>query len=128
MVSQITQGIRVSVVTQFENAFTKNDVLHYAFSYQVTIENQGKDTVQLIQRHWEIHDALNHVQVVDGEGVIGKKPVLHPGESHTYKSGCLLSSPYGGMSGYYTMINFSSTRRFQTRIPSFPLLAGFALN
>ena len=99
MVSQITRGIKISVLTSFEGTYFKNYKVHFAFSYEVTIENHSKDSVQLTSRHWEIHDALNDIETVDGDGVIGKKPVLKPGELHTYSSGCLLASPYGAMKG-----------------------------
>ena len=72
--------------------------------------------------------ALNNVEVVDGEGVIGKKPVIKPGESYTYSSGCLLSSPIGAMKGYFNMVNFTSTRSFRVMIPTFKLSATFAIN
>lgn len=128
MVSQITRGIKITVKTFFEGTYFKNLKLQYAFSYYITIENQSKDSVQLMLRHWEIFDALNHVETVDGEGVVGAKPVLKPGELHTYNSGCLLSSPYGSMSGYFSMINFTTTRNFKVLVPSFKLNAPFALN
>lgn len=128
MVSQITQGIKISVSTSFEGTYFKNHRIQFAFSYQVTIENQSKDSVQLNSRHWEIYDSLNDLEVVDGEGVIGKKPVLKPGEKHTYSSGCLLSSPFGAMKGYFTMINFTTTSTFKVYIPTFRLGAPFALN
>lgn len=128
MVQQITSGIKISVNTNFEGTFYKNYKMHHAFAYEITIENQSKDTVQLQSRHWEITDALNSFEVVDGEGVIGKKPVLKPGESHTYNSGCLLVAPFGAMQGYYNMINFTTTERFKVYIPSFKLSALFALN
>lgn len=128
MVTQITKGIKISVLTGFEGTFFKNHKIHYAFSYEITIENQSKDSVQLNSRHWEIYDSLNHKEIVDGEGVVGKKPVLKPGEKHTYTSGCLLASPIGAMNGYYTMVNFTSTKSFQVEIPTFKLSAPFALN
>lgn len=128
MVSQITRGIKISVSTSFEGTYFKNYKLHFAFSYHITIENHSKDSVQLMSRHWEIYDSLNHKEIVDGEGVIGKKPVLKPGESHTYSSGCLLSSPFGAMKGYFNMINFTSTRNFRVIVPTFKLGAPFALN
>ena len=106
MVSQITRGIKISVLSSFEGTYFKNYKIHFAFSYEITIENHSKDSVQLISRHWEIFDSLNNREIVDGEGVIGKKPVLRPGESHTYNSGCLLSSPYGAMKGFFNMVNF----------------------
>lgn len=128
MVSQITRGIKISVNTVFEGTYFKNHKIHFAFSYQIVIENHSKDSVQLTTRHWEIFDSLNDIEVVDGEGVIGKKPVLKPGETHTYGSGCLLSSPHGAMRGYFSMINFTTTRTFKVVVPTFRLSAPFALN
>ncbi len=128
MVQQVTRGIKITVETTFEGTFYKNHKMHFAFGYNVTIENQSKDSVQLMARHWKITDALNIPETVDGEGVIGKKPVLKPGESHTYSSGCLLTSPFGAMEGFYQMINFTTTRKFKVKIPTFKLSAPFALN
>jgi ApaG protein len=128
MVTQITRGIKISVKTSFEGTYFKNYKLHFAFSYEITIENHSKDSVQLISRHWEIYDSLNTNEVVDGEGVIGKKPVLKPGDSHIYSSGCLLSSPHGAMKGFFNMVNFTSTKNFRVIVPSFRLNAPFALN
>ena len=128
MVQQVTRGIKISVETTFEGSFYKNYKIQYAFGYTVTIENQSKDSVQLNARHWEILDALNNIETVTGEGVIGKKPVLKPGESHTYTSGCLLTSPFGAMQGHYSMINFTTTKKFQVTIPTFKLSAPFAIN
>ena len=128
MVQQVTQGIKISVETNFEGTFYKNYKVNFAFGYKVTIENQSKDSVQLNSRHWEILDALNNVEIVEGEGVIGKKPVLKPGESHTYTSGCLLASPFGAMQGHYNMVNFTTTKKFKVSIPSFKLSAVFAMN
>ncbi|AEH00364.1 Co2+/Mg2+ efflux protein ApaG [Lacinutrix sp. 5H-3-7-4] len=128
MVQQVTRGIKISVETNFEGTFYKNYKIHYAFGYKVTIENQSKDSVQLNARHWTILDALNNIETVSGEGVIGKKPVLKPGESHTYNSGCLLTSPFGAMQGHYSMINFTTTKKFDVAIPTFKLSAPFAIN
>ena len=128
MVQQVTSGIKVSVETTFEGTFYKNYKVHFAFGYKVTIENQSKDSVQLNSRYWRILDALNNVEIIEGEGVIGKKPVIKPGESHTYNSGCLLTSPFGAMQGYYNMVNFTNTTKFIVIIPTFKLSAPFAIN
>lgn len=128
MVQQVTRGIKISVVTTFEGTFYKNYKMHFAFGYKITIENQSKDSVQLMERHWQIIDSLNNTETVDGEGVIGKKPVLKPGETHTYTSGCLLTSPFGAMAGHYKMVNFTTTRTFRVKVPTFKLSAPFALN
>ncbi len=128
MVQQVTSGIKISVETTFEGTFYKNYKVHFAFGYKVTIENQSKNSVQLNSRHWVVMDALNNVEIIEGEGVIGKKPVLKPGESHTYTSGCLLASPFGAMQGHYNMVNFTTTNKFKVYIPAFKLSAPFALN
>ncbi|MEM5538692.1 MULTISPECIES: Co2+/Mg2+ efflux protein ApaG [unclassified Olleya] len=128
MVQQVTKGIKISVDTKFEGTFYKNYKINFAFGYDVTIENQSKDVVQLNARHWTILDALNNIEIVAGEGVIGQKPVLQPGESHTYSSGCLLTSPFGAMKGFYSMINYSTAKNFEVIIPTFKLSAPFALN
>lgn len=128
MVQKITCGIKISVDTNFEGTFYKNYKIHFAFGYKITIENQSKDSVQLTSRFWTIKDALKDTEIVQGEGVIGRKPVLKPGESHTYNSGCLLSAPFGSMSGYYNMVNFTTSKKFKVAIPSFKLSAPFALN
>lgn len=128
MVQQVTRGIKISVETNFEGTFYKNYKIHFAFGYKVTIENQSKDSVQLNARHWTIYDSLNSIETVTGEGVIGKKPVLKPGESHTYSSGCLITSPFGAMQGHYSMVNFTTTKKFNVTIPTFKLSAPFALN
>jgi ApaG protein len=128
MVQQVTSGIKISVETSFEGTFYKNYKVHFAFGYKVTIENQSKDSVQLNSRYWRVLDALNNVEIIEGEGVIGKKPVLKPGESHTYNSGCLLTSPFGAMQGHYNMVNFTNANKFKVIIPSFKLSAPFAIN
>lgn len=128
MIQQVTQGIKVSVETQFEGTFYRDYKMHYAFEYTITIENQGKGAVQLTSRYWKIQDALNNTEVVEGEGVIGQKPVIKPGESHTYSSGCLLISPFGSMKGHYNMVNLSTAGKFKVAIPSFKLSAPYAMN
>ena len=128
MVTQITKGIKISVDTEFQGTYYKDTKLLYAFEYSISIENQSSDVVQLNSRHWVILDSLNNEEVVNGEGVIGKKPVLQPGKTHNYKSGRFLSSPFGAMYGYYRMINLNSTKKFNVIIPSFKLSAPFALN
>src|SRR5690606_289576 len=128
MVQQVTQWIKISVNTEFDGTFYKNRKMQYAFAYTVTIENQSKDTVQLTSRCWKIKDSLNTPEVVEGEGVIGQKPILQPGEKHSYTSGCLLFSPFGSMKGSYGMVNFTTTRKFQVSIPLFHLSAPFSLN
>jgi ApaG protein len=126
MVQQVTQGIKVSVETQFEGSFYKEHKKQYAFSYLVTIENQSNNTVQLTSRYWLIKDALNNSEVVEGSGVIGLQPVIVPGEKHMYHSGCILVAPYGSMQGHYIMK--APEKEIKVAIPLFKLNAPFAMN
>ncbi len=128
MITQVTKGIKVSVQTTFEGTFFKNYKMHYAFGYTITIENQSKDPVQLVSRHWDVFDSLKEMEAIDGEGVIGKKPVIKPGKSHTYSSGCLLASPIGAMKGHYNMVNLATETHLEVDVPNFKLAAPFALN
>ena len=128
MFTQVTKGIKVSVRTTFEGTFFKNYKVHYAFGYTICIENLSKDTVQLTARHWDVFDALKEMETIDGEGVIGRKPVIKPGGSHTYSSGCLLASPVGAMRGHYHMVNLTDAKEFEVEIPTFKFAAPFAIN
>ncbi|MGC6422418.1 MAG: Co2+/Mg2+ efflux protein ApaG [Flavobacteriaceae bacterium] len=128
MIQQVTRGIKISVATSFKGSYTKNYVKHFAFAYHIQIENKSKHAVQLLTRHWKIMEAHNGPQYVNGSGVVGKKPVIQPGEAYEYSSGCLLTSPLGAMKGSYIMIDFSSTKKFHVDIPTFRLAAPFVLN
>lgn len=126
MVQQVTHNIKVSVKTNFEGVFPEGTAHQYAFSYTVTIENQGQHAVQLKSRFWRIKDALHPTEVVSGEGVIGEQPIIEPGNLHQYSSGCVLASPLGSMQGYYLMK--TSFETLEIKIPFFKLSAPFALN
>ena len=128
MIQQITRGIKISVETKFEGSFLKDQILHHAFMYFITIENQSKDVVQLLSRHWKILESINRPQYVYGNGVVGKKPVIRPGERHTYQSGCLITCPLGCMSGTYIMINFTTAKKFNVDVPNFKLSVPYILN
>lgn len=128
MVQQVTNGIKISVKTKFEGISHQNNGILFTFSYEVTIENQSNDSVQLISRHWKIFDALKSLVIVEGDGVIGEKPVLAPKKSYTYKSYCNLTSATGAMKGFYNMINFTNASRFKVQIPAFQLTVPAVLN
>ncbi len=128
MVQQITKGIKISVKTKFEGVRYTEYCMQYAFSYEISIENQSKDAVQLISRSWRILDSLKNAEIIEGEGVIGKKPILSPKQKYIYSSFCLLSSPMGAMSGFFKMINFTSTKEFKVYIPTFQLMIPAILN
>ncbi len=110
--------VRVSVNYLPEQSEPKKD--HWFWAYHVRIENETGATVKLLTRHWSIRDARGMLHEVDGDGVVGEQPVLAPGESFNYVSGCPLSTSSGSMQGHYTMVN-ESGERFQVEIPLFLL-------
>ena len=128
MVQLITNGIKVSVKTTYDGVFTRQDNLNHLFSYYITIENESKENVQLLERHWDIFDSLNTLEIVEGEGVIGQTPTLKPADTYTYKSHCSLLGDAGSMSGFFTMINLSNSKTFQVKIPTFQLTTTVVLN
>ena len=116
----ITRGIAVSVEVTYLEANSSPGNSQYFWAYRVTIENQGRETVQLRSRHWMITNAHGELTEVKGPGVIGKEPFLDPGESFTYTSGAPLNTPSGMMGGAYQMES-ESGERFDIEIPTFSL-------
>jgi ApaG protein len=101
----ITRSIRVHVESQYDPSRSSPNNSQWFFLYTVTITNEGRDTVQLMTRHWVITDGMGKVEEVEGPGVVGKQPVLAPGQSFEYTSGCPLTTPFGSMHGTYQMVN-----------------------
>ena len=116
----ITRGVVVSVEPTYLEANSSPDNSQYFWAYRVTIENQGRETVQLLNRHWMITNARGEFTEVKGPGVIGKQPFLKPGESYTYMSGAPLNTPSGMMGGSYEMES-DRGERFDIEIPTFSL-------
>lgn len=96
--------IRVDVSTSYVDDQSKPDQGRYVFSYTITIRNEGKVPARLMTRHWIITDANGKVQEVHGEGVVGEKPYLMPGQGFRYSSGAVLETPVGAMQGSYQMV------------------------
>ena len=116
----ITRGIAVSVEPTYLEPNSSPDNSQYFWAYRVTIENQGRETVQLRSRHWMITNARGELTEVKGPGVIGKQPFLKPGESFEYTSGAPLNTPSGMMGGSYEMES-DRNERFSIEIPTFSL-------
>lgn len=93
---------------------------HYVFAYTVRITNTGTQPSQLISRHWIITDGTQKVEEVRGLGVVGQQPLLPPGESFEYTSGCPLSTPVGTMRGTYHCVGENGVP-FEVEIPEFML-------
>ncbi|MBS0340998.1 MAG: Co2+/Mg2+ efflux protein ApaG [Proteobacteria bacterium] len=92
----------------------------YTFAYTITVTNNGTVPAQLISRHWVIDDAAGHRQEVKGLGVIGQQPLIPPGESFRYTSGCRLQASTGTMHGSYFFVT-EGGERFDVPIPMFVL-------
>lgn len=122
-----TQGIRVQAVSRFAPERSQPSASMYFFVYTITISNDGEETAQLISRHWIITDGNQHVEEVRGPGVVGETPVLAPGQSFTYSSGCMLRTQYGTMHGTYQMVRPDGTT-FDAVISHFVLALPHAIN
>ncbi|MBN9540086.1 MAG: Co2+/Mg2+ efflux protein ApaG [Reyranella sp.] len=118
--SATTRAIVVTVTPQYLPDQSEPAKSQYMWAYQVRIENRGDIAVQLRSRHWKITDGLGRQQEVRGPGVVGKTPVLRPGEVFEYTSGTPLSTPSGFMGGTYQMVN-ESGEAFDIEIPTFSL-------
>lgn len=118
--AETTQSITVSVEAFYLDEQSEPEDAHFVWAYHVRIENNGRETVQLMTRHWRITDSLGNIQEVQGDGVVGEQPVLSPGQSFEYTSGTPLSTPSGIMVGTYQM-ETGAGNRFDVKIPAFSL-------
>jgi len=118
----ITEGITVRVAVNFTPEQSRVESGKWFWVYHIRIENGSPETVQLLTRHWRITDGRGMVNLVNGEGVVGESPILEPGQSHDYVSGCPLSTPHGSMEGFYTFRR-SDGSLVEVAIPFFPLSA-----
>jgi ApaG protein len=120
MYRQTTRAIQVTVEPTFVEAESSPEEGHYFWAYKIEIANLGEEVVRLRSRHWKITDANGRQEEVRGAGVVGKQPVLKPGETFAYTSGCPLSTSSGIMVGTYQMQN-ESGEMFAIAIPAFSL-------
>jgi ApaG protein len=115
-----TRHIEVTVEPSFMPDRSSAASGYFFWAYTIVIANHGAETVQLLKRHWIITDATGREQNVRGEGVVGKQPVLKPGEQFEYTSGVPLTTPSGFMTGRYQMTN-ASGESFEIDVPTFSL-------
>ena len=115
-----SETVEIKTVSRFLPEQSDLPANRYVFAYHITISNRGEQTVQLLTRHWIITDAEENVQEVRGEGVIGQQPVLRPGESFEYTSGCSIATPVGTMKGSYFM-EADDGRQFDAPVAEFTL-------
>jgi ApaG protein len=120
MYQAITRDITVTVEPAYMTDRSDPAKRQYFWAYEVQITNHSSRTIQLIRRHWIITDGRGQKHDVRGAGVVGEEPVIPPGETYGYTSGCPLDTPDGFMVGSYTMIGEDGDS-FEVAIPAFSL-------
>lgn len=120
--SATTRDINVRVSVSFLPEQSEPHKGRWFWAYHIRIENEGRQAIQLVSREWVISDGRGGVQEVQGEGVVGAQPVIEPGGSFDYVSGCPLETPTGNMEGRYFMVAADGST-FDVAIPRFPLIA-----
>lgn len=128
MVESTSNGFQIKINSSYIPSYEMQAPFAYFFSYQITIKNISNQTGQLVSRFWLITDGIGRTEEVNGLGVVGEQPIIDPGNSFTYTSGCPLISPFGTMQGNYTFLNLMTKQTFKVEIPLFELIPKFALN
>ncbi|MCP8892622.1 Co2+/Mg2+ efflux protein ApaG [Sphingomonas faeni] len=122
-----TDGVTVRVSVSYLPEQSEPERGRWFWAYHIRLENEGADTVQLLTRHWVITDGRGARHSVEGEGVVGEQPVIEPGASFDYVSGCPLATPSGAMHGNYRMVREDGAI-FDVEIPRFSLFAPAVLH
>lgn len=128
MVSMISEGVKVSVETFYQQDYSNPLHSEYMFAYRITIENHNSFPVRLQSRHWNIFDSDGSYREVEGDGVVGMQPVISSGEEYQYVSGCNLHTEMGRMHGSYRMENLNTKEQFDVNIPAFEMITPFKYN
>jgi ApaG protein len=128
VISSRTEDVIVSVQSAYVPAQSSPGQDHFVFAYRIIITNESAHTVQLLRRQWLITDALGRKRKVEGDGVVGLQPILAPGQTHEYVSGCDFKTPIGQMKGHYVMVRRDNHQEFKVRIPKFTMATHVALN
>ncbi|MDB5201592.1 MAG: apaG [Ferruginibacter sp.] len=128
MTSKISGGVTITVETFYQQEYSNPLNGEFMFAYKITLENNNVFPVKLLRRHWHIYDSNGTMREVEGEGVVGVQPVIEPGKSYQYISGCNLRSEMGKMLGTYLLENIHNKKQFNISIPSFEMHAPFKMN
>ena len=128
MVTATTNGIQVSVEAHYQPFQSKPVSSKFVFSYTVTITNLREEKVQLLTRCWHIFDSGGDKRVVEGEGVVGKQPIIEPQQHFQYASWCPLNTEIGKMHGTFYMYEAANEDHFEVFVPEFSLIANFKEN
>ena len=124
---KISNQVKIETLSSFlpERSNIKQSI--YFFIYRIKIENLSNDSIRLLTRHWDIKDANGNINIVNGEGVVGKTPIINPNEYYTYSSFCPLKTDFGSMKGYYTFSKYNGDI-IKTLIPEFSLIVPTHVN
>lgn len=128
METLITLGVEVKVEPFYQGEHSKPMHNEFVYAYRVMLHNHNSFTVQLLRRKWIITDSNLDVNVVEGDGVVGRQPVLYPGDTYEYVSGSNFVTPIGKMEGIYIFENKATREEFVVKIPAFRLIAPLILN
>jgi ApaG protein len=123
---ETTDGVRVRATPAFDASESAPSEGRFMWAYTIEITNLSARTVKLVNRYWRIVDARGQEQEVRGEGVVGKQPVLRPGEAFTYTSRCPLAAPSGMMGGHYGLIDVGTGAPLTVAVPTFALDSPFS--
>jgi ApaG protein len=123
----VTRKIRIQVRSRYLPERSAPPQHQWFFAYRIRIANESSETIQLLTRHWVITDANGRVEEVNGEGVVGEQPILDPGDTFEYTSGCPLTTPFGSMKGEYRMVSRLG-EEFDVTIPPFVLRIPGSMN
>jgi len=122
-----SRNVEIRVDTTYLPDQSEPEAHRFVFSYRIRITNHNAESVQLLSRRWRITDGNEHVQEVEGEGVVGEKPVIEPGHTYEYTSGTVLATEVGSMQGHYHMVT-ADNQSFDAPIPPFTLAQPNALH
>jgi ApaG protein len=124
----ITHDIKISVLSEFQETVSMPEDDNFVYTYRVVIENLGSEIIQILSRHWYIIDTMGLRHEVEGEGVVGEKPVIYPGQAYEYGSWCKLTAETGKMWGTYRVKRLSDNNVINVTIPEFMLIPAYRKN
>jgi ApaG protein len=127
-VQKVTEGVNIMVETLYQPKQSNPINSEFIFAYRITIDNTTENPVRLISRHWHIVDSNGSHREVEGEGVVGKQPIILPGDTYQYTSAANLNTEIGKMYGSYQMENLFDKRKLTVMIPEFQLVAPAKMN
>jgi ApaG protein len=128
MVTAVSSGIKISVEAHYQEDYSAPDSMQYFYHYDITIENTNDFPVQLLRREWFITDSNGEKRAVEGDGVVGRQPVIQPGSAYSYRSSCDFMTDYGTMHGAFLMKRLDAGLVFKAKIPEFVMAVPWKLN